>query len=90
MGRASARVTRHPSVAAQLKNELAHLMRALTETKPYFVRCIKPNENKSASEFNSETVLRQLKCLGVLEAISIQQNGFPFRMEHVHFVQRHW
>ncbi len=45
-------------------------MNDLKQTDPHYVRCIKPNELKSYQHFNGISVLRQLKCSGVLETIT--------------------
>ena len=44
------------------------------------LRSSKPNENKSASEFNAASISNQLRVSGVLEAVRISRAGFPDRM----------
>lgn len=60
------------SVGIEFRNALAKLMADLKVTEPHYVRCIKPNEIKSSVKFNGQSVLRQLRCSGVLETIRIR------------------
>ena len=55
----------------------------------HYVRCIKPNENKKFDEFNGISVLRQLKCSGVLATVRIRSGGFPNRRPFKEFIQRY-
>jgi hypothetical protein len=47
------------------------LMKNLKKTKPYFVRCIKPNLEKKPGMFKDPYVGSQLRCGGLIEAIRI-------------------
>ena len=77
------------SIVSQLRISISSLLKRLEETTPHFIRCIKPNYLKSTNEFNDKLVLHQLKCLGVLEAIQIQQRGYPVRYTHQEFITRY-
>ena len=37
----------------------------------HFIRCIKPNEKKAKKAWDEGSVLRQLKCSGVMEAVRV-------------------
>jgi myosin heavy subunit len=52
------------TVGAQFKGQLAALMSTLSATCPHFVRCVKPNTLKQASNFDREIVLAQLRYAG--------------------------
>lgn len=54
------------TVGAQFKGQLAALMSTLSATCPHFVRCVKPNTLKQASNFDREIVLAQLRYAGTL------------------------
>ena len=44
-----------------------------------FVRCIKPNANMVAREFEGGSVLSQLQCAGMTSVLELMQQGFPSR-----------
>ena len=77
------------SVGIEFRNSLATLMNDLKRTTPHYIRCIKPNEKKSSRIFDGISVLRQLRCSGVLETIRIRQGGFPNRRSFKEFINRY-
>lgn len=79
---------RKKSLGHQFSIQLDQLMSTLDTTEPHYVRCIKPNENKSPGEFNSPMILEQLTNSGVFEAVKIRKSGFPFRYTHEMFCRR--
>ncbi|KAG5178428.1 P-loop containing nucleoside triphosphate hydrolase protein [Tribonema minus] len=54
------------TLASKFKTSLSVLMETIKETNVQYVRCIKPNSNKSP-------VVEQLRCAGVIEAIRISR-----------------
>jgi len=76
------------TVVTKFRNSLAELMQTVSSTEVQYVRCIKPNKNKSASEVNNAMVVDQLRCAGVIEAIKVCRAGFPARMPLKEFIQR--
>lgn len=77
------------TVAQRHKEQLRSLMDHLYETRPHFVRCILPNEEKRAGRIHVPLVLDQLRCNGVLEGIRICRAGFPNRILFAEFRQRY-
>ena len=61
----------------------------MSATSPRFVRCIKSNEEKKANNFDRNSVLRQLKYAGVLEALRIRRAGYPNRLPYREFLLRY-
>merc|ERR1712110_6983 len=55
------------TAATQFKNSLNELMEILKSKEPSYIRCIKPNEYKSARIFDSDLVNHQVKYLGLME-----------------------
>lgn len=68
------------SLGTQFKVSLAQLMENISSTNTHYIRCIKPNANKSPTEFNKRMVVEQLRSAGVIEAIRITRSGYPSRL----------
>ena len=49
------------------------------KTGTSFVRCIKPNAQMVAREFEGGSVLSQLQCAGMTSVLELMQQGFPSR-----------
>jgi myosin-1 len=56
--------------------------------QPSYIRTIKPNENKSPTEYNVPNVLHQIKYLGLQENVRIRRAGFAYRQSFEKFVER--
>ena len=81
--------SRKATVGLKFSKQLAKLIATIEATQPHFIRCIKPNSNKSASEFNTQLTLEQLRYSGVFEAAKIRKSGYPFRLSHRQFAHRY-
>lgn len=64
------------------------LVEKLMRAQPSYIRTIKPNENKSPTEYNSAAILHQIKYLGLQENIRIRRAGFAYRNTFEKMVQR--
>ncbi|CAF1466103.1 unnamed protein product [Rotaria sordida] len=53
------------------------------------VRCIKPNENQAPGEWNSSSVIEQVKYLGLVANIEVRKAGFVYRREFAKFLSRY-
>jgi hypothetical protein len=51
------------TVGLAFKDDLKELIKTIETTKPHYVRCIKPNEKRSPSDFDERLTLQQLKCM---------------------------
>ncbi|GCC31177.1 hypothetical protein chiPu_0009634 [Chiloscyllium punctatum] len=77
------------TVGLQFRNSLQLLMETLNATTPHYVRCIKPNDEKSAFSFDAERAVQQLRACGVLETIRISAAGYPSRWTYHEFFNRY-
>lgn len=79
---------RPPTAGDKIKVSANDLVATLMKASPSYIRTIKPNENKSASEFNEANVLHQIKYLGLQENVRIRRAGFASRQTFEKFVER--
>lgn len=61
----------------------------LRKSSPRYVRCIKPNNRFTPTDFDSGDVLKQLRCAGMLEAIRIRKAGYSIRIVFKDFNRRY-
>ncbi|OQR89740.1 myosin, partial [Thraustotheca clavata] len=76
------------TIAGSFRKQLTELMDQIAKTSTQYVRCIKPNANKSATEFDRHMVVDQLRCAGVIAAIRISRAAFPNRLSLKEFASR--
>ncbi|KAJ4792755.1 myosin [Rhynchospora pubera] len=76
------------SVSSRFKQQLQALMDTLNSTEPHYIRCVKPNSLNRPQIFENQSVLHQLRCGGVLEAVRISLAGYPTRRTYFEFVDR--
>merc|ERR1712203_693987 len=69
--------------------QLGELMSILHATEPHFIRCIVPNTHKQPLVVETELIMRQLTCNGVLEGIRVCMLGFPNRMLYPDYKSRY-
>ena len=68
---------------------LDNLLRTLVHAKPHFIRCLRPNEHDSLTEFDRNLVVEQIRSLQILETVNIMSGGFPHRMRFKAFNARY-
>ena len=83
-------VNRKPTLGSMFKQSLIELMNTINSTNVHYIRCIKPNADKEAWQFDNLMVLSQLRACGVLETIRISCAGFPSRWTFEEFVLRYY
>ncbi|KAG7397110.1 hypothetical protein PHYBOEH_001261 [Phytophthora boehmeriae] len=76
------------TVSYKFKAQLSLLMSDISSTEVHYVRCIKPNSDKSPDAYDIGAVVNQLRCAGVVEAIRITRAAFPNKMAHEKFLRR--
>ncbi|XP_032094095.1 unconventional myosin-Ig-like [Thamnophis elegans] len=83
-------VTKRPLTAATLfKNSIVALVDNLASKEPYYVRCIKPNDQKSPFLFDEERCRHQVSYLGLLENVRVRRAGFAYRQPYHRFLLRY-
>lgn len=78
-----------PTAGFQFKSSVALLMKNLYSKNPNYIRCIKPNDTKSAMVFTPELVLAQARYLGLMENVRVRRAGYAFRQLYRPFLQRY-
>ncbi|KAF8795174.1 Unconventional myosin ID like protein [Argiope bruennichi] len=83
-------VTKRPLTAGTLfKNSMVALVKNLGSKEPYYVRCIKPNDQKSPALFDDTMVEHQVAYLGLLENVRVRRAGFAYRQTYNRFLRRY-
>ncbi|TPX17959.1 uncharacterized protein E0L32_011960 [Thyridium curvatum] len=77
-----------PSAGDRIRTSANALVETLMKCQPSYIRTIKPNENKSPSEYTVPNVLHQIKYLGLQENVRIRRAGFAYRQSFEKFVDR--
>merc|ERR1719233_2869994 len=70
------------SVTGFFSGQLVNLIKTLEVTEPYFCRAMKPNWNKSATEWDDVLVEEQLRSGGLVEALRVLKLGYPTRVPY--------
>eukprot|EP00064_Thunnus_orientalis_P004684 superscaffoldBa00000434_g4696 len=78
-----------PTLSGQFRQSLDSLMKTLSFSQPYFIRCFKPNNDKRSEVFDRELCMRQLKYSGMMDTIRIRNLGYPIRHTFEEFLMRY-
>jgi myosin heavy chain 6/7 len=77
------------TVTSFFKAQLDDLMKVLYATDPSFIRCVVPNTHKKPGMVQSDLVMHQYQCNGVLAGIAICRLGFPNKLMYPDFKARY-
>lgn len=81
--------SKKPTTAGyKIKKSCLELVETLKKCTPHYIRCIKPNDNKSPKEFDTKRMLHQVQYLGLLENIKVRRSGFAYRTVFEKFLER--
>ena len=61
---------------------VTELLAELGSIHPFFIRCIKPNTEKVPKVFTVSLVLDELRCSGLMSAVSLMQQAYPTRVPY--------
>jgi len=76
------------SVSSKFRSQLTSLMSNISTTKTRYIRCIKPNPDKLPLKVNLSSSLEQLRCAGVVAAVTISRASYPNRLTHEAVIDR--
>jgi len=71
-----------PTAWTKYKSQLVKLMTMLGQTNSRYIRCIKPNAAKKATIMEHVSTIEQLRCAGVVAAVTLSRSAFPNRIEN--------
>jgi myosin-5 len=71
-----------PTVWTKYKGQLMKLMTMLKQTDSRYIRCIKPNTFKKPSIMQHISTIEQLRCAGVVAAVTLSRSAFPNRIDN--------
>jgi myosin heavy subunit len=76
------------SLWTKFKTQLNALMLSLSFTESRYIRCVKPNTLKKKCVMHHMTTIEQLRCAGVVAAVTISRSAFPNRLTHKGCIDR--
>merc|ERR1712048_1493821 len=71
-----------PTAWTKYKGQLTKLMTMLKQTNSRYIRCIKPNAPKKPFIMQHVSTIEQLRCAGVVAAVTLSRSAFPNRIEN--------
>lgn len=84
------KTTKRPLTAGTLfQKSMIDLVATLQRHEPFYVRCIKPNDDKVATIFDDVRVEHQVRYLGLIENVRVRRAGFVHRQRYDTFLQRY-
>lgn len=79
---------RPPTAGDRIKASAGALVDNLMKAQPSYIRTIKPNQNRSSTEYDNKAILHQIKYLGLQENIRVRRAGFAYRNTFEKMVER--
>jgi len=78
------------TVWTKYKSQLSSLMTALKQTNSRYIRCVKPNKPKKPVLMEHLGTIEQLRCAGVVAAVTLSRSAFPNRLENEIVRFKYW
>ncbi|VDP23556.1 unnamed protein product [Soboliphyme baturini] len=83
-------ITKRPQTSAsRFRDSMNRLVDILTSKVPFYIRCIKPNDNMMPFLFDDNRVEHQIAYLGLIENIRVRRAGFAYRISYDRFIKRY-
>lgn len=57
--------------------------------EPFYIRCIKPNNNKAAKQWDEQLCHHQVAYLGLMENLRVRRAGYCNRQPYAVFLDRY-
>ena len=74
------RSVKSDTVWKQFNTQFNNLLEEIKKTDTRYIRCIVPNKEKKPSKTDLKYTLDQLRCAGVMSAVTMSRAAFPNRM----------
>lgn len=71
------------------KAGMSSLLQDLERSRCYFVRCIKPNQDKQAQTWDMNLVFNQIRYLGVKDYLVMKKRLYPLRIDYKEFCKKY-
>lgn len=71
-----------PTIWVKYKVQLSSLMGNLRKTNSRYIRCVKPNAAKKPVLMEHISTVEQLRCAGVVAAVTLARSAFPNRLDN--------
>jgi myosin heavy subunit len=71
-----------PTIWVKYKVQLSSLMGNLRKTSSRYIRCVKPNTLKKPLLMEHMSTVEQLRCAGVVAAVTLARSAFPNRLDN--------
>ena len=78
-----------PTVGGFFRQQVRDLRAKIDATSPHYVRCLKPNEQLVPNKFDVPMAAHQLRCGGIIQAVSVTRSGFTLHYSHLDFIKRY-
>ncbi|XP_032386688.1 unconventional myosin-IXb isoform X3 [Etheostoma spectabile] len=82
------RHTKPPTVGTQFQASLRRLIENVEKAEPFFIFCVRSNNEKKKLHFDDKLVLQQIKYTGILQMVNIQKSGYSATYTFKEFVEK--
>ncbi|KAF6733988.1 Unconventional myosin-IXb [Oryzias melastigma] len=77
-----------PTVCAQFQTSLGKLMTTIENAEPFFIFCLRSNNQKKELHFEDKVVLEQMKNAGMLQMIHMNKSGYGAKYTFTEFLHK--
>ncbi|KAK7945215.1 hypothetical protein WMY93_000943 [Mugilogobius chulae] len=77
-----------PTVCAQFQASLHRLIERIEKAQPFFIVCLRSNDEKKEMHFDPELVKRQVHNTGLLQMVLMQKAGYSAKYRFKDFVEK--